>query len=52
MFFSNKLWAQCPNPVAAYAILGNVTVICEGESIVVDNLVDENNPVSCVDIMI
>ncbi|MCB0535069.1 MAG: PKD domain-containing protein [Saprospiraceae bacterium] len=52
LFFSNKLWAQCPNPVAAYAILGNVTVICEGESIVVDNLVDENNPVSCVDIMI
>ncbi len=43
---------QCPDPVASYGIVGNLTTICEGEAIHVDNKADEANPVSCIDYMV
>lgn len=51
--FATRLAAQCSvDPVASFAILGNLTSICEGETIECDNRCDEVNPVACVDFMV
>jgi PKD repeat protein len=46
------LFGQCNDPVASFSILGNLTSICEGETIVCDNRCDETNPVACVSYMV
>jgi PKD repeat protein len=52
LFVSTQLYCQCPNPVSAWEIVGNVTIVCEGEAITVDNGVDGANPQSCVNKMV
>lgn len=48
-----SLQAQCNDPVASFAVAGNDTNICEGESIVCDNQCDTyNTPLTCIAYMV
>jgi PKD repeat protein len=53
IFLTHQANAQCDvNAVASYAIVDNLTEICEGQAIQVDNKCDEYNTPSCIDYMI